>query len=159
MIGRGNGNFVTIKCQQLKPQNYGTGVWFIDDQVTIDEGGVYELKYYVHAVFQDSVIEFVSSDENVLEIVSIDSKKQIVTVKGLKKGSAGITIKVYDDRLLNSSNEDGLENNALTVTIQKESDKVSTVKILLWISLGLILAIVIYYIVVGVKKSKNFEVK
>ncbi len=159
MVGRGDGKFVTLRNQVINPQNYGTGVWFIDGEVDIKEGEIYELKYSVHKAFKNAIIEFESTDGQILEIVSINQTKQIVTVKGLKSGEAGITIKIYDDRLLNSSSEDGLENKSLKVNITKESDKVSVVKVMLWVSLAVLAGIAIYYTVVYIKKSKNFEVK
>ncbi|MBP3630283.1 MAG: hypothetical protein J6J23_02210 [Clostridia bacterium] len=120
---------------------------------------MYELKYHIHPVFKDAVIEFVADDDKVIEIVEVDNVKQVVKVKGLKKGESGITIKVYDDRLMNSDNEDGLENNNLWVKVQKETNKTSTVKVMLWISLVVLLGIAVYNIVLAIKKHKNFEVK
>ena len=159
MIGRGNGNFVTIKNQILQPQNYGTGAWFVDDEVEIKEGEVYELKYRIHAIFKDAIIEFESTDSEVLEIVSINKSKHTITVRALKDGEAGIKIRLYDDRLLNSASEDGLENTNLVVKISKVKDQVSTVKILLWITVVMLAGLAVYYAIIYFKKSKNFEVK
>lgn len=159
LVGRGNGNFVALKKQTIKATSYGTGAWFIDDEVDINVGEEYELKYYVHEVFGSAIIEFKSTDDSVLEIVEVDKLKKVVKVKGIKKGEAGITISIYDDRLINSENEDGLKNENLVVNVEKKSDSVSTVKILLWISLGLGIAGLVYYMVIAIKKSRNIDVK
>ena len=159
MVGRGNGNFVALKRQTIKATSYGTGAWFIDDEVDINIGEEYELKYYVHEVFAGAIIEFESTDDSILEIVDVDTSKKVVKVKGIKKGEAGITISIYDDRLMNSKYEDGLKNENLVVNVEKESDPVSTVKVLLWISLGLGVAGLIYYMVIAIQKSRNIDVK
>ena len=159
LAGKGNGDYVALKRLRLKVQSYGTGAWFDDDEVTVNIDEMYELKYHIHPVFKDAVIEFVADDDKVIEIVEVDNVKQVVKVKGLKKGESGITIKVYDDRLMNSDNEDGLENNNLLVKVQKETNKTSTVKVMLWISLVVLLGIAVYNIVLAIKKHKNFEVK
>ena len=104
MVGKGDGNFVALKRFVVKAQSYGSGVWFDDDEVTINIGEIYELKYHIHSAFKDAVIEFEASDDKIIEIVEIDSVNQVVKIKGLKKGESGITIKVYDDRLINSNN-------------------------------------------------------
>lgn len=159
MVGRGNGKYVTLKKQTLAVQSYGSGVWFIDDEEEIKVGEVSELKYDVHQVFSNAVIAFSSSDEEVLEIVSVDLIKQVVKVRGLKKGEATITIKIYDDRLLNSVSEDGIENTNFVVSVSNESNKIPTVKIMLWIAFGLILTFAIYYSVVTIRKYRNIDVK
>ncbi len=159
MVGKGDGNFVALKRFVVKAQSYGSGVWFDDDKVTINVDEVYELKYHIHSVFKDAVIEFEANDDKIIEIVEIDSVNQVVKIKGLKKGESGITIKVYDDRLINSNNEDGLENLNLVINVQKVANQVTTVKVMLWATLVLILGIVIYNTVIAIKKHKNFEVK
>ena len=60
---------------------------------------------------------------------------------------------------MNSKYEDGLKNENLVVNVEKESDPVSTVKVLLWISLGLGVAGLIYYMVIAIQKSRNIDVK
>lgn len=155
-----NGKNYSVLSGTLNASNYGKGIWIEPIEEDLIIGKEYALSYDIHKAFTGDIITFLSSDESVLKIVSIDKTNKSITVKAVKVGSVTITATLQDDRLVGTDYEDtGIINDNFTVKVVKEAKKANTTKIMLWIALGIILAILVYVAVKEIIKIRKIEVK
>lgn len=154
-----NGNNYSLLADKLIVSSYGKGVWLKPITGDLVMGKEYKLFYEVHEAFSGDLITFTSSDEEVLKIVDVNKLERYIIVKAEKKGDATIKIVLTDDRLIDTSNEEGLVNEDFSISVVKETKNVNTTKVLLWITLGLFIAGLIYLAVRAIISARKVEVK
>lgn len=157
---------VLVGLVVLKASSYGTGVWFVSDELNMEVGHTQKISYKIHKAFTGATITFSSLDNSVAEIIDVDSEHQTVTIRAKKAGEVNIRIKVQDPILYGYSpdgttivEEDGLINDRLLVKVSVVKDTSKPVKIVLWVAFGGVVVYLGYLLVAWYKKSRNFEVK
>lgn len=152
--------FIPVLTGNINVSNYGKGVWFDSDLEEIEIGQQKKIFFDVHDAFKLATINFTSSDEEILKIVEVDLVQNYVLVEGIKKGDAKIVISVMDGRLEGTKHEEtGLVNDDFSLSVVKAKSNANTTVILLWITLGLLIAGLIYLAVKAIIDVKKIQVK
>lgn len=155
-----NGRFVGLLTETLLASNYGKGVWLDSTIEDIEVGKEIKIYFNVHNAFANATIKFTSTDEKVLEILEVNTINKYVVVKALKKGTAGISISVVDDRLQGTDYEDtGIINEDFEVDVVNPRKEVNTTEIMLWIAFGLMCIGLVYLAIKAIIDAKKIEIK
>lgn len=159
---------ISLKTYELKVASYGQGIWFIDSSINANVGETRVIRYKIHDAFYESAfsneVGVSFGKEGVLELVEHDKNKKTITVKVVGEGSSSIILTLTSGRLEYRSNGAGgsvasLTNDSFVVTATTEVAKDNrTMKILLWVSLGLICGGGLAYGIYALVKSRKIEV-
>ena len=151
--------YLDVKYYVFKASDYGSGVWFLDKNISASVGEIVNIKYTIHKAFADADINFESANSEVLEIVDIDRVNQVVKIKALKKGTANIVVTVNDARLEDTDfAESGLTNN-VTINVKQQEKTTNGMYIFFIICLCLIVAVGGYFGIKSIIQSRKMEVK
>lgn len=152
--------FVRLLSDSISAQDYGKGVWLENDNKGLEIGATKKIYYTVHEAFSGAVVSFESTNKEVLKIVEVNEMNKFVVVEALKKGDAGIKITVTHDRLEGTEYETtGLINEDFEIEVVKPQKKANTTVIILWIGLGTILAVGLYFAIKSIIESRKIEIR
>jgi len=155
-----NGKFVSLLSDSFTAANYGKGVWIETNINELEIGTEKKLYYSVHDAFSSATIKFTSTDDDILKIKEVNYVNKYIVVEALKKGDAGITINITDDRLQGTDYEEtGIINEEFSVEVVKASKNVNTTYIMLWVAFGILCAGLIYLAVKAIIDSRKIEIR
>lgn len=154
-----NGKNIAVATDMLVVSSYGKGIWIEPISGDLEIGKEYKLYYDIHDAFKGDGVSFSSSDEDVLKIIEVNKMERFLKVKAEKKGNATIKAMLQDDRLVDTSYENGIVNEEFKVSVVKASSKINTTVVLLWSALGLIIVALIYMAVRAIISARKVEVK
>lgn len=159
---------ITLNSYEIRVSSYGQGIWFIDNNIDANVGETRVIRYKIHDAFYENnfsnEVSVSFEKEGVLELVEHDKNKKTITVKVVGEGTSAIILTLTSGRLEYRSNGLGGSVSALTndsfkivATTEVVQDN-NTMKILLWVSLGLICGSGLAYGIYTLVKSRKIEV-
>ena len=154
------GRFVGLLTDTMFAANYGKGVWLDSTIKELTIGTECKIYFDVHDAFANASIKFSSTDEEILQILEVNTVNNYIVVKAVKKGDVGIKITVTDDRLQGTDYEEtGIINENFEIKVVKPAKETNTTQVMLWIAFGLLCVGLLYLAIKAIIDSKKIEVK